>query len=48
MMHIPGLMPLWSYLYRAVAKRRYQIAGRDCSEGTCSIHAGKGRKDLKP
>jgi predicted DCC family thiol-disulfide oxidoreductase YuxK len=48
MMHIPGLMPLWSYLYKAVAKRRYQIAGRDCSEGTCSIHAGKGRKDLRP
>ena len=38
-LHLPGLMPLWSYLYRAVANRRYRIAGRNCSEGTCSIHA---------
>lgn len=38
-MHLPGLMPLWGYLYRAIAKRRYRIAGRNCSEGTCSIHA---------
>jgi len=38
-LHLPGLMPLWCYLYRAVAERRYRIAGRNCSEGTCSIHA---------
>ena len=43
MLHFPGLMPLWSYLYREVAKRRYQIAGRNCDEGTCSIHAGHGK-----
>jgi predicted DCC family thiol-disulfide oxidoreductase YuxK len=40
-MHFPGLMPLWSWLYREVAKRRYRIAGRDCTQGTCSIHAGR-------
>lgn len=38
-LHIPGLMPLWSFFYKAVAKRRYQIAGRNCPDGTCSIHA---------
>ncbi|MFM8262503.1 MAG: thiol-disulfide oxidoreductase DCC family protein [Pirellula sp.] len=43
MLHFPGLMPLWSYLYREVAKRRYRIAGRNCDEGTCSIHAGHGK-----
>ncbi|MFM7974458.1 MAG: thiol-disulfide oxidoreductase DCC family protein [Pirellula sp.] len=43
MLHFPGLMPLWSYLYKEVAKRRYRIAGRNCDEGTCSIHAGHGK-----
>lgn len=43
MLHFPGLMPLWSYLYREVAKRRYRIAGHNCDEGTCSIHAGQGK-----
>ncbi len=38
-MHIPFSMPLWSFLYRQVAKYRYKIAGRDCDEGgTCSLH----------
>jgi predicted DCC family thiol-disulfide oxidoreductase YuxK len=38
MMHIPGLMPVWSYLYKQVAKRRYRIAGKNCDHGTCSMH----------
>jgi len=39
LMHIPGSMPIWSFLYRQVAKYRYKIAGRDCDEGgTCSVH----------
>lgn len=39
LMHIPGTMPLWRYLYRQIAKRRYKIAGRNCDEGgTCSLH----------
>ncbi len=38
-MHIPFSMPLWSFLYRQVARYRYKIAGRDCDEGgTCSLH----------
>ncbi len=39
LMHIPLSMPLWSFLYRQVAKNRYKIAGRDCDDGgTCSMH----------
>lgn len=41
MLHIPGLMPLWSWLYRQIANRRYRIAGRHCDEGTCSLHGTK-------
>ncbi|MFZ4083542.1 MAG: thiol-disulfide oxidoreductase DCC family protein [Pirellula sp.] len=52
MMHIPGLMPLWSWGYRAIANRRYQIAGRNCPEGTCSLHAtgpkSKAAPEAKP
>ncbi|MFM8573121.1 MAG: thiol-disulfide oxidoreductase DCC family protein [Pirellula sp.] len=42
-LHFPGLMPVWTWLYQAIAKRRYQIAGRSCSEGTCSLHAPNKR-----
>lgn len=39
LMHIPGSMPIWRFLYRQVAKRRYKLAGRSCDEGgTCSLH----------
>ncbi len=39
LLHFPFSMPLWCFLYRQVAKRRYKIAGRDCEEGgTCSLH----------
>ncbi len=38
-MHFPGSMPLWSWLYAAVAKRRYKIAGRDCTDQSCAIHS---------
>lgn len=37
LMHFPGLMPLWSWAYRLIAKRRYRIAGRNCDTGTCSV-----------
>ncbi len=37
-MHLPFAMPLWRYLYRAFANRRYRIAGENCDGGTCSLH----------
>jgi predicted DCC family thiol-disulfide oxidoreductase YuxK len=38
-LHFPLSMPLWRFLYRQIAKRRYKIAGRNCDEGgTCSLH----------
>lgn len=38
LLHFPGSMPIWKWLYRQVAKRRYRIAGRTCEDGTCSLH----------
>ena len=40
-MHIPLAMPLWRYLYRVIANRRYRLAGKDCEGGTCQLHAGR-------
>ena len=38
-MHIPFTMPLWRYIYRVIANRRYRLAGKDCDEdGTCHLH----------
>jgi predicted DCC family thiol-disulfide oxidoreductase YuxK len=36
--HLPGTMPFWRFLYKFVAKNRYRIAGKKCSEGTCRLH----------
>lgn len=43
LLHIPGLMPFWRWLYRQVADRRYQLAGKQesCDGGTCSLHGPK-------
>jgi predicted DCC family thiol-disulfide oxidoreductase YuxK len=40
LMHIPFTMPLWRWLYRQVARRRYLIAGKseECDEGACKVH----------
>jgi predicted DCC family thiol-disulfide oxidoreductase YuxK len=35
-LHFPGSMPLWTALYRLVARNRYRIAG-SCTDGTCRI-----------
>jgi predicted DCC family thiol-disulfide oxidoreductase YuxK len=37
-LHIPGTLPLWQWLYQQVAKRRYRF-GRieSCENGTCQI-----------
>ncbi|AMV33433.1 hypothetical protein VN12_15005 [Pirellula sp. SH-Sr6A] len=38
-LHLPFSMPVWRWLYRQIAKRRYRIAGKNCDEGgTCSLH----------
>ena len=36
-LHVPGTMPLWRWLYRWVARRRYRLSGSGgrCEEGTC-------------
>lgn len=41
LLHIPASRPLWAWMYRTVAQRRYAIAGKNCSEGTCSLHGRK-------
>lgn len=35
-LHVPGSLPLWSALYRFVARHRYRIAGT-CDAGTCRL-----------
>ncbi|HEY4313144.1 MAG TPA: DUF393 domain-containing protein [Pirellulales bacterium] len=39
LLHLPGSMPLWSWLYRQVATRRY-LFGRleSCDDGSCRLH----------
>lgn len=38
LLHLPATMPLWRWIYRQIAKRRYKISGRNCDSGTCKIH----------
>lgn len=42
LMHLPFSLPLWQWLYRQIAKRRYWIANKNgtaCDEGgTCELH----------
>ena len=35
-LHVPGSMPLWSSLYRLVARNRYRLAG-SCADGACRL-----------
>ncbi|TWU44022.1 hypothetical protein Q31b_15570 [Novipirellula aureliae] len=37
LLHTPGTAGLWRWLYRQVAKRRYQLAGKSCDNGSCRI-----------
>jgi predicted DCC family thiol-disulfide oxidoreductase YuxK len=41
MMHLPGMMPLWCWIYRQIAQRRYRIAGRHCEGASCALHGTK-------
>jgi predicted DCC family thiol-disulfide oxidoreductase YuxK len=41
LLHIPFSLPLWQFLYRQIAKRRYRIANEKnrCDEsGSCKLH----------
>ncbi len=39
-LHVPFSLPLWQWLYRQVAKRRYKFGKTEqCDGDTCSIHA---------
>ncbi|MCA9101391.1 MAG: DUF393 domain-containing protein [Pirellulales bacterium] len=43
LLHIPGSMPCWQWMYDQVARRRYLLGGRvadenACESGTCRIH----------
>lgn len=38
LLHIPFSLPLWQWMYRQVAARRYRLAGGPvCEDGTCRI-----------
>ena len=41
-LHLPFSMPVWKWLYRQVAQRRYWIAGKRtvCDDQSCKIHLG--------
>jgi predicted DCC family thiol-disulfide oxidoreductase YuxK len=40
LMHIPFSLPLWQWMYRQVAKRRYKLAGKttECDGDACAVH----------
>lgn len=37
-LHLPGTMPFWRWMYRWIARFRYRIAGKRCDNDTCSLH----------
>jgi predicted DCC family thiol-disulfide oxidoreductase YuxK len=38
-LHIPGSLPLWQWLYRQIAQSRYKFGKvEDCGSDACSIH----------
>ncbi|NQW48574.1 MAG: DUF393 domain-containing protein [Planctomycetes bacterium] len=36
LLHVPGTMPIWKWLYAFVARHRMRIAG-SCADGTCRL-----------
>jgi predicted DCC family thiol-disulfide oxidoreductase YuxK len=41
LLHIPFSLPLWQWLYRQVADRRYLFGKvNECHDGACSVHFG--------
>jgi predicted DCC family thiol-disulfide oxidoreductase YuxK len=40
LLNIPGSLPLWQWMYRQVAKRRYRFGKmNECDDEACRIHA---------
>jgi predicted DCC family thiol-disulfide oxidoreductase YuxK len=37
LLHLPGSLPLWNWLYRLIARNRYRFAG-SCEDGSCRLH----------
>jgi predicted DCC family thiol-disulfide oxidoreductase YuxK len=38
-LNLPGTMPIWQWMYRQIANRRYRFGKLDgCDNGACSIH----------
>ncbi len=36
---LPGTMPLWRWMYRQIANRRYKFGKLDeCADGACAVH----------
>ncbi len=38
LMHIPGSLGLWQWLYGKIAAVRYRFGRRQCDGGTCELH----------
>ncbi len=39
LLHLPGSLPLWQWVYLIVAKRRYRLSHPDtCPDGSCDVH----------
>ena len=36
LLHIPGSLPAWNWLYQVIARNRYRFAGR-CDDGSCRL-----------
>lgn len=38
LLHIPGTLRLWQFLYDQIARRRYWFNAKDCCDGSCRLH----------
>jgi predicted DCC family thiol-disulfide oxidoreductase YuxK len=39
LLHLPFSLPLWSWLYTQVAKRRYRLNSAACENDSCRVHS---------
>ncbi|MCC7085668.1 MAG: DUF393 domain-containing protein [Pirellulales bacterium] len=38
-LHIPGSLPLWQWMYQQIARRRYRFGKvEDCDDNACTLH----------